>query len=155
MFDNILEDTNQGFVERQRIFMGDDKRFTPAERTFMGRLYHDLNTLKTGIPPGVKVTITLFRNKTMSKVIDCFDPAVPADLYAQITKLALHVPTGIMNEAMYSEYQAKLNSGHDPVMRFRRLTTKKMTIEAQTTNFETNILFGIDTPARYFLLIKY
>ena len=61
--------------------------------------------LTTGIPPGVKVQLKLYRN--LNKIaIDSYDSN--PDYKFVIRQAHLHVPVAIMTSSIFSEYEEKL-----------------------------------------------
>ena len=112
----------------------------------------DLRDLRCGIPPGQSIGITLFPNLD-TKRIDSWDGTANgtlpscADFIINIRYLCLHVPIAVMTKRTYNSFLSQLLT-KPMFLRFKRFTTRKHIITANTSTYQTDLLFGTDVPFR-------
>ena len=105
---------------------------------------------KAGVPPGVSIDLSLYRNKP-EIAIDSYDTNGTPDYIFKIKNALLHCPIGRLSSDVFSKYELSLQK-KAATLRIKRWMVKVEPITANTSLFETNILFGSsEIPSRVFV----
>ena len=96
-----------GFRKRQKLFLteGSTTAYSGEAATLCGPVYHDLITCEAGVPPGIAIDLTLYRNKP-EIAIDSYDPS-PKYVF-KIKSAYLHCPIGKLSSEVFSKYEMNL-----------------------------------------------
>lgn len=158
-FFNNSDDTNIGFNQRNRLFREDGdstKNYKSDGSEFFGRIFHDLISCESGLPPNTKVKIELDRapdsfvlqssssdnEKYQVKILN-------ANLYVPVAQLSISVYTELSN------YMARIVDGtfrNDVAIHYRRLEIRPVAIPNGNRDYYTkSLLSDSDTPCKVIL----
>ena len=95
-----------GFRKRQKLFLTENSTVYSGEAaTLCGPIYHDLITCEAGVPPGIAIDLTLYRNKPQI-AIDSFDSS--PNYVFKVKSAYLHCPIGRLSSEVFSKYEMNL-----------------------------------------------
>jgi hypothetical protein len=149
-FMNNAAGGNDGFNNRRRLWRNaEDKEYTGLERTFMGRLHTDLDTIEGGIIPGVeiRVVLTLAKPEFVLMVKDNDQN----DYKIVLTKASLWIPVATIRPEVFKKIEHSLEKG--PCHYYiEKVQIREKNIPANSSTFYTENLFAtVQLPARMIL----
>lgn len=144
-FDETSIEKNSGFGQRCTLFR---KKFNTANdyredgALFFGRLYHELSSCQTGLPPGVKAKFLLTKNNPLFVIQSA---ASDTKTYAyKILSANLYVPVAQLSLSVYNELSTIMARKHDPksvAIHFRRLEIRPISLPHSKQDYYSTPLF--------------
>lgn len=149
-YDDIVD--NSGFISRNLLFRknnatGADYREEGA--TFIGRIFHDLSSCESGLPPGVKVKFELERSKDEFFLMK--QSSDNEKYKVKIININLLMPIAQLTQGVFNEYNTILTRQIDnkPVgISFRKIAIRPLNIPRNSETFYSEVLFTDDMPLR-------
>ena len=152
-FDKADPNENVGFGLRNHFFRKDYDEtlpYRPDGAVFVGRLYHELSSCETGLPPNTKVRFVLTKNKD-SFVLQCAE-SDKEQYQVKITNIFLTVPIAQLSQNVYDELSYLMSKKEDtkPVtIQFRKFEVMPMSVPKFKQDYQTGDLFvDGDLPCR-------
>ncbi len=152
-FDSGIPAVNYGFGFRNRLFrrnFNENFGYRQDGACFTGRLYHELSSCETGLPPNTKVRIVLTKNKD-SFILQ----AAKEDneqYQVKITNIYLTVPIAQLSNNVFDELSYLMSKKEDtkPVtIQFRKFEVLPMSVPKFKQDYQTGDLFvDGDLPCR-------
>jgi len=151
-FDSANPEINMGFGQRMNLFrsnMNSNFGYRPEGAMFSGRLYHELSSCETGLPPNTKVRIVLTKNKD-SFILQC--PENDDEKYqVKITNIFLTVPIAQLSQNVYDEL-SYLMSKKPVTIQFRKFEVLPISVPKDKQDYQSGDLFTDgDLPCRIIL----
>jgi len=155
-FDSADPLVNTGFAVRNVLFRKNfnaKKEYRAEGAMFSGRLYHELSSCETGLPPNTKVRIVLTKNKD-SFILQC--PEDDDEKYqVKITNIFLTVPIAQLSQNVYDElsYLMSKKENTKPVtIQYRKFEVLPISVPKYKQDYQTGDLFTDgDLPCRIIL----
>jgi hypothetical protein len=152
-FDSAESRNNFGFGIRNDMFrknFDDNLAYRPEGAQFCGRLYHELSSCETGLPPNTKVSFVLTKNK--DEFILQSDKEDTEQYKVKITNIFLTVPIAELSQNVYNELSYLMSKKEDttPVtIQFRKFEVMPMSVPKFKQDYQTGDLFTDgDLPCR-------
>jgi len=147
---------NTGFAARNLLFrkgFASEAAYREEGATFIGRLYHDLTTCESGMPPGVKLKFEL--EKAKDEFLLLIKPTTGTTDKEQykikIENIVLLMPIAQLTQGVFNEYNSILTRQIDnkPVgISYRKVEIRPLTLPRNSENFYSELLFSDDMPLR-------
>ena len=155
-FNEVDPEKNVGFGERSRIFRIENKienAFRPDGAEFYGRIFHELISCETGLPPKTKIKIELDRAPD-SFALQC--DSTDAEKYRLLLDYtALYIPVAQLSFSVFNELSnliAKVTDGaytNNVAIHYRRLHIQPCSIPAGNQSYYTKgLLSNSDSPCK-------
>ena len=155
-FDSAESRNNFGFGIRNGMFrknFDDSLAYRPEGAQFCGRLYHELSSCETGLPPNTKVRFLLTKND--DPFILQSDKEDTEKYKVKITSIYLTVPIAELSQNVYNELSYLMSKKEDttPVtIQFRKFEVMPMSVPKFKQDYQTGDLFTDgDLPCRIVL----
>ena len=152
-FDSANPLVNFGFAQRNNLFRKDYKStngYRPDGAQFCGRLYHELTSCETGLPPNTKVRLVLTKN--LDSFILQSDETDEEQYKVKITSIDLTVPIAQLSQNVFDELSYLMSKKEDvrPVtIQYRRIEIRPISIPKDKVDFQSGDLFpDADLPCR-------
>lgn len=135
---------NDGFWERRNKFrekpnaQGITTKYHTEMVTFSGTFNHDLQSMDSGIPPGVEIKIKFTMTSPQFRLI-CKE-AGEHDAVLELGEVSLHVPIGNMNSKLYDSLLTKLQKNEMRIY-YTRTICQSSQIGRGTKFWSSNTLF--------------
>lgn len=145
-------ENNSGFMSRNALFRQGfvkTNEYREDGATFFGRLFHDLVTCETGIPPSTKVRIDLQRSS--DEFVLMKKPTDNEKYKVKFKKISLYIPIGHLAEGVYHEFNSLLTKTIDNkpvVIPYRKIEIFPVTIPRNSAVYHSQLLFSDDMPVR-------
>lgn len=147
---NEAKVNNAGFMERNRLFRIDNNEQEPYASdgaVFRGRIFHELVSCESGLPPSTSVQIDL--DKAPAKFVLQADTADTEQYEIRVLHALLFVPIAALSFSVFSElsnYMARTSSdGAEKavaVINFRRLEIRGVNIPPGNMTYQTKALLS-------------
>ena len=149
-------ENNIGWVERSNLFKVDydpRKEFKPNGTTLFGRLFHDLVSCETGLPPNTKVKFELDRSDD-SFVFMTVD--TDTEKYKlKLLNIALFVPVAQLSSQVFQEINTVLTRKNEPKaigIHYRRIEVRPISLPRNKEEYNSDGLFtDSDLPCKIVL----
>lgn len=123
----------------------ESKEYNPDGVKFFGRLYLDLNSLDSGLPPQTRVQIQL--EKSSSEFVLLKHASDPENYQMKITKCNLYIPIAEVSASVFSEISSVVAS-KSVALHYRKTEVRVLTIPQLKRDFVSENLFCDDIPCR-------
>jgi hypothetical protein len=155
-FDSANTNVNFGFGQRNHMFRTDYNEalgYRPEGAFFVGRLYHELSSCETGLPPNTKVRFVLTKNKD-AFILQC-DAKDTEKYQVKITDIFLTVPIAQLSQNVYDELSylmSKKEEAKPVTIQYRKFEVMPMSVPKFKQDYQTGDLFvDGDLPCRIVL----
>lgn len=140
---SLMTTGSNGFKNRRWLFMKptgtyqDPTVFSNEYVTFYSQIHNDLQTMRCGILPGIRMKIKIDFTKNAFRIVSKeFEGAV-----MQINKISIHLPIARVNPNLISHIETKL-AKHDAQIYYKRFEMLNYTINRKQQNFNQEIQIG-------------
>lgn len=153
---NNADETNPGFLQRNKLFREDSdvtKDYKSDGSEFFGRIFHDLISCESGLPPNTKVKIEL--DRAPDSFVLQSNPTDAEKYQVKILNANLYVPVAQLSISVYTElsnFMARVVDGtfrNDVAIHYRRLEIRPVAIPNGNRDYYTkSLLSDSDTPCK-------
>lgn len=124
--------TNTGFIERSNLFRinyDSTNAYRPEGVCLMGRLFHDLVSCETGLPPNTKIKFDLIRAEDSFVLLSTTGDTEKYKV--KIENICLYIPVAQLSAPVFSELNAILTQEKKPkviTIHYRRIEIRPIAI---------------------------
>jgi len=144
---------NSGFMSRNSLFREDfgstDQNYRQEGATFIGKLYHDLSTCETGLPPNTKFKFSLTKSTNEFVLLKKSSDTEKYEL--KITEITLLMPIASLSQSVYNEfssYQTRTLNNKPVGIPYRNIEIRNVTMPRNLASFYSELLFSDNMPTR-------
>jgi len=148
--------SNTGFIQRNLLFRDENdatKKYSDEGAHFVGRIFHDLISCESGLPPNTKIKIEL--DRALHSFVLQTEEADTEKYKVTILDAAVLLPVAQLSLSAYNElsnFMAKTNDGtfrNEVAIHYRRLEIRPVTIPNGNKDYYTKSLFSqSDNPCK-------
>jgi hypothetical protein len=146
--------SNSGYEARSLLFRENNDSTKPYKKggtTLFGRLFHDLVSCRTGLPPNTKVKFELDRSSD-EFVIMCPKADESEKYKLKILSIALFIPVAQLSSSVFNEISSIMTRKNEPkviAIHYRRIEVRPVLIAKNKVEFYSDSVFpDADLPCR-------